>query len=261
MNVNKINLEYVSKGVLNSDTYDGITHKKILPCLSVVQAVEGNYDIQIGNSNTFSTGEKGFFVAPSNVQQVITHNVDKNSGNMSCRWVFLTIKVNDNYNFDDLYRFPIILPEPFKSQMNSVFDRLFGSNDVFSEYICYHEIVRILSLAAEKKDYRMPSFLDRAIAFIEENYKEKITIEDIAKTVNISESYLFSAFKKQMGISPISYLNHYRLSVATELMRNTNKSITEISAEVGVYDSIYFNKLFRKCYQMSPSKYRRNHRM
>lgn len=259
MEVKKIILDYAIKNGFNSNMYDGTQHTKVLPYLSVVQAVKGNYDIQLGKSEVYNTADKGFFVAPSNVQQVILHHAEKSGENMICRWVFLKIKINDNYIFDDLYHLPIILPEPVKSQMNLVFDRLFASNDIFSEYICYYEIVKLLSLVAEKKECPLPVFLDHALTYIAENYQQKITIQDIAKTVNISEPYLFSAFKKRMGISPISYLNNYRLSIAAELLLNTTKNITEIAAYVGIGDSIYFNKLFKKYYQMSPTQYRKSH--
>ncbi|MBO5797762.1 MAG: helix-turn-helix domain-containing protein, partial [Clostridia bacterium] len=51
-------------------------------------------------------------------------------------------------------------------------------------------------------------------------------------------------------------LNSYRMSIAAELLPGTTKPISQISAEVGIDDSIYFNKMFKKYYQMSPTEYR-----
>lgn len=256
MKFKKIELDYVEKNGFRSISFDGIRHIKTLPYLSVVQAVEGNYDIQLGKGEMYNTGTGGFFVAPSNVQQTITHNADKISKNMVCRWVFLKIKVNDLYNLDDLYDFPIIIPETHKYEMNLVFNRLFASNNLFDEYVCYYEIIRILPLISKKKEHKFPMHLDKAITYIRDNFSNKITVKNIAEGVNLSESHLFAVFKKEIGISPITYLNNYRLSVAADELIKTDKTIIEIADMVGIDDSVYFNKLFRKSYQMSPSKYR-----
>ena len=255
----KIELNYVEKKAFHSTSYDGIRHIKTLPYLSVVQAVEGNYDIQIGKGETYNTGVGGFFVAPSNVQQTIIHNADKISKNMVCRWVFLKIKINDVYNYDTLYDFPTVIPEAHKQEMNLLFDRLFASDNIFDEYICYYEIIRILSLISKTKKHTFPIHLDKAITYIKNNYKDKISVEDIAKVANLSESHLFSVFKKEIGISPITYLNNYRLSIAANELINTDKTVVEICDAVGITDSVYFNKMFRKAYQMPPSEYRKTY--
>ena len=72
MEISKLDLEYFYKSGFTSDSFDGIRHIKTLPYLSVVQATEGSYDIQLGNGAHFNTGDSGFFIAPSHIQQVIT---------------------------------------------------------------------------------------------------------------------------------------------------------------------------------------------
>lgn len=256
MKFKKIELDYVEKNGFSSVSFDGICHIKTLPYLSVVQAVEGNYDIQLGKGEMYNTGTGGFFVAPSDVQQTITHNADKTSENIVCRWVFLKININDLYDLDDLYDFPVIIPETHKYEMNLVFDRLFASHNLFDEYVCYYEIIRILSLISKKKEHKLSMHSDNAITYIRDNFRNRITVKNIAEGVNLSESHLFSVFKKEIGVSPITYLNNYRLSVAADELIKTDKTIIEIADMVGINDSVYFNKLFRKSYQMSPSKYR-----
>lgn len=256
MKIEKINIEYYEKDGFSSSKCDKIRHIKTLPYLSVVQAVEGSYDISISNGEVYNTEAKGFFIAPSDVRQDIVHNVDKKTNNMVCRWVFLNIRINDLYNFDDLYDLPVILPKELAEEMSLLFDKLFASEDSFDEYVCYYEIVRLLSKIAIKKVNSDISGIEDALKYIKLNYKNKISVEDIANSVNLSASYLFSVFKKQTGVSPIVYLNNYRLSLAADMLIKTNKSITEISQTVGIFDSIYFNKLFKKSYHISPSAYR-----
>ena len=256
MQIEKIVIEYAKKDGFTSALCDGVCHTKVLPYLSVVQAVEGSYDIQLDNGTTYNTGNGGFFIAPSNVQQRIIHNTDPESKKMICRWIFVKIKINDIYSFDEKFDFPTILPQNIKSEMNTVFDELFCSDNAFDEYICYYKIVKLLSLVAKEKEQRLPLYIEEALRYIKDNYREKISVEDIAAQAQLSSSHLFAVFKKQFGVSPISFLNSYRMSIATEQLQGTTKSINQISSEVGVDDSIYFNKIFKKYYQMSPTEYR-----
>ena len=97
---------------------EGICHEKILHCLSVVQALEGSYDIRLNNGDTFSTGEGGTFIAPSHTLQEITHHHGKN-GKMKAHWVFLDVIVNDTFRFDDVFSFPVISHKRYDKELYS----------------------------------------------------------------------------------------------------------------------------------------------
>lgn len=256
MDIEKINIDYVHKSGFSSTAHDGICHTKVLPYLSVVQAVEGSYDIQLDNGDTYNTGVGGFFIAPSNVQQRIGHNADSSTKNMVCRWVFIKVRINGVCDFDDRFSFPEILPEEIKSELNDVFDRLFETDNGFDEYVCYHQIIKLLSVVAVEKEQSLPPYLEDVLRFIKENYRDKLSVEDIARMAHLSPSYLHAVFRKRMGVSPISYLNNYRLSIAADLLQGTEESIAKIAENVGIPDSVYFNKAFKKHYQMSPTQYR-----
>ncbi len=196
MQIKKINIEYIHKSGFSSAACDGSCHTKVLPYLSVVQAVEGSYGIQLDNGATHNTGSGGFFIAPSNAYQRIVHNIDRSSKRMICRWVFIKIKINDIYNFDEIFSFPTILPEDVKAEMNAVFDRLFCATNAFDEYICYHQIVKLLSMVANEKEQPLPPYVEQALRYIKDNYRGKISVEDIAHKTHLSASHLFAVFKK-----------------------------------------------------------------
>lgn len=92
--------------------------------------------------------------------------------------------------------------------------------------------------------------------YIHTHYKDKITIEDLAKTASISKTEALRCFKSIMGLSPISYLNSYRLQRATHLLINTENNIQEIAEDCGFDDNSYFSKLFKKKYHVTPHNYR-----
>lgn len=255
-----VKIEYGIKSGFSSAPAEGICHVKTLPFLSVVQATEGNYDIQLGDGKTYNTGEGGFFIAPSNVLQTITHHVNKHSGLMSCRWVFLSIKIDDAYYFDQLYDSPVILPASHTDTMNHIFNQLFSATDIFDEHIAYYQIAKTVFSVSSEKETQFPSCIMDVLDFINSHYHTKISITQLAQQINMSESYFYTLFKKAVGISPIAYINNLRLSIASDLLINTHQSITAIASAVGIQDSIYFNKLFRQRYQMPPSAYRNTYK-
>jgi AraC-like DNA-binding protein len=98
-----------------------------------------------------------------------------------------------------------------------------------------------------------------AVAYITRNYSEPIRIQDLAREAHTSESNLYASFKAQLGTSPIAYLNDYRLSLAANLLEESDARIGEIADSVGIEDSLYFSRLFKRTYGTSPIEYRKMH--
>jgi len=93
---------------------------------------------------------------------------------------------------------------------------------------------------------------------LEGHYQEVISIQDAAGTVGMSTSHFRRFFKKVTGQSFITYLNHFRIAKAQQLLVSTGKSIVEISQEVGFCDQSYFGLVFRQLVHMTPLQYRKN---
>lgn len=98
----------------------------------------------------------------------------------------------------------------------------------------------------------------QAMACIQENYAESLSREQIADHVGLSDDYLTSCFRKELGLTPMAYLNRYRIQQARQLLKNTHKSITEIALDVGFSSSSYFSRIFRRETGMTPEAYRRS---
>ncbi|MBI4790506.1 MAG: substrate-binding domain-containing protein [Chloroflexi bacterium] len=97
----------------------------------------------------------------------------------------------------------------------------------------------------------------KIVAFIHERYAEPISREEMASHVGISARHLTRCFHQEMGISPITYLNRYRVKKAKQLLEAGERNITEIAAAVGFSSSNYFTDAFRREIGMSPRDYRR----
>ena len=99
--------------------------------------------------------------------------------------------------------------------------------------------------------------VNEAIGYIESNYKNKITIADIARFVRCSESSFSHCFRKETGVSPYEYIIRKRLNKAKELLKTTNAAISEISEEIGFNSEANFIKTFRIKNNMTPNSFRR----
>lgn len=122
-----------------------------------------------------------------------------------------------------------------------------------------HDYVAIISPSVLSSDF-IPMMqrkeIRRILAYIEENYAKKITVEELAEVARISRSECFRCFRQFTGKTPIAYLNDYRLSRATLLLSGTDKSIVEVCLSCGFVEQSYFGSLFRRKFGCSPSEYR-----
>ncbi|HAT4157714.1 AraC family transcriptional regulator [Clostridium perfringens] len=110
----------------------------------------------------------------------------------------------------------------------------------------------------EYKDKELHTYIQDALNFINSNYMHSITVQEIADYVNLSRSYLYKMFIKNLGISPQRYLINLRMYKATLLLKGTKLTIGEVASSVGYSDSLLFSKTFSKHFSMSPLNYRNN---
>ena len=110
----------------------------------------------------------------------------------------------------------------------------------------------------EYKDKELHTYIQDALNFINSNYMHSITVQEIADYVNLSRSYLYKMFIKNLGISPQRYLINLRMYKATLLLKGTKLPIGEVASSVGYSDSLLFSKTFSKHFLMSPLNYRNN---
>ncbi|MFM8321161.1 MAG: helix-turn-helix domain-containing protein, partial [Chloroflexota bacterium] len=99
-----------------------------------------------------------------------------------------------------------------------------------------------------------------AMAYIHENYPQPLSRGDLAKHVAVAERYLTRCFRQELGITPVDYLNRYRVKRACALLEAGAPSITEVALAVGFSDASYFNRVFRQELGVSPGAYQRGAR-
>ena len=100
--------------------------------------------------------------------------------------------------------------------------------------------------------------ISKVCRYIEENISHKITLSDAAELVNMSDSAFSHFFKKQTGISFITYINNLRVAKACDMLANTTTSASEICYDCGFNNKSNFIRIFTKRKNMTPIEYR-NH--
>ena len=113
----------------------------------------------------------------------------------------------------------------------------------------------------EHQNRQYSNLVLNAIHYIEHQYAQDLSIQQIADELNVNTNHLAAAFRKETGSTPGNYIRQTRVKQAARLLSSTDLSIQEISSMVGVPDANYFIKLFKKEYSLTPTQYRKYNRM
>lgn len=103
--------------------------------------------------------------------------------------------------------------------------------------------------------------IKQALTYIETHYMDAITLGELAKTAGLSREHFCRVFSELADVSPITYLNRYRIRKSKELLKNTDRTISDISDLCGFGSCSYYNKLFRRFEGQTPKEYRAQSRL
>lgn len=132
-----------------------------------------------------------------------------------------------------------------------------GYNKIINAYL-KSILLNILRFYKDNKDEKIDAFKKSKI-FIQENLSKDINVQNIASNVYVSPSYLTRLFNRNIGISPMRYVNELRIEAAKKLL-HSNHNVSETSQILGFSESKYFSKVFKKIVGIPPSKYKRSKR-
>jgi AraC-like DNA-binding protein len=92
--------------------------------------------------------------------------------------------------------------------------------------------------------------------YIDANLGEKLSLEQLAKLVRLTDSYLCRVFRQSLGCSPMQYVTHRRVSAAAMLLRTTNEPLRELALTCGFADQAHFTRVFRANTGVTPRRWR-----
>ena len=100
--------------------------------------------------------------------------------------------------------------------------------------------------------------LQLMLTYIDSHYGERLSVENVAKAVSFAPSECCRLFKKVTGDTIFSYLRSCRLAHATELLRDTDASVSQIAYDTGFCSTSYFIEAFKERFSVTPLQYRKN---
>lgn len=159
-------------------------------------------------------------------------------------------------------------------ELYNVYQYVFDLQEISFSYSVFHESVlktnhiddlrvvtgKLLKLVIQELKYirhnQAKHLIVRAINFIEHNYDQNISLDDVAKVINLSKPYVCNIFKKETGQNLSTYINQIRIDKAKQLLQNPANSNKDIYAMVGYSNQQYFSRVFKKMTGMTTTEYK-----
>lgn len=104
-------------------------------------------------------------------------------------------------------------------------------------------------------------YIKEALNYIEQNFQNDISVENIASFCGLNRTYFGRIFKETVGKSPQQFLLSYRMAKAAELLKLTQLSISDIGNAVGYPNQLHFSRAFKNVYGVSPREWRNKNQM
>lgn len=148
--------------------------------------------------------------------------------------------------------------------LNNLLDEIRHNQDEY-EVICQNIIEILIVKLRREKNFTVAKTasqnMNKAVAFVKyhinQNYREVITLDTLARVGHINKYHLAHTFKKDIGISPIEYLNNIRIREAKILLETTDYTIAEVAAFNGFSSQSFFTQAFKRTTNKTPSTYRK----
>lgn len=183
-------------------------------------------------------------------------------------YFYLNVDEKSEY-YSKLLTFPNYFFSANRDEYYAVFENLFKlfslygtdkTNDLINSeliklfFFMDRDSSRNVSMQIQSKTY---ATIQPSLDYINNNFTEQITLEDIAKASGYSQFYFQKKFVEIMGVSPLKYLTNVRIAYAKRLLIDPQKSLVDVAYECGFPSQSYFCYLFKKNTDLTPTEYRK----
>ena len=124
-------------------------------------------------------------------------------------------------------------------------------------YSLFYRLLQVLLPKMFPSKIAFDKTLQTAVEYITNHYHKEFSVADLARVCCVSESTLYHLFQKELGQTPVRFLNSIRINVAIEHLENSNYSVATISNLVGFNNENHFRKVFFELVGTTPLKYRK----
>lgn len=199
----------------------------------------------------FKIGDKEYNLKPGEMFVIPpykeTYYEADNKNPWSYIWIGFTSTGELPYGLTDVVK----CPEAFE-----IFDKM-KECEAFSAGKSAYLAARLWDLFAvlSGKENNRNDYVKTALDLIHNEYMNGITVEEIAKKLNLDRTYFSTLFKRKTGVSPKQYLLDYRMSIAASLILKNDITVSVAAYSVGYSDIFTFSKMFKKHFGVSPKEY------
>ncbi|WP_308639614.1 helix-turn-helix domain-containing protein [Paenibacillus silvisoli] len=116
-----------------------------------------------------------------------------------------------------------------------------------------------VKLQANDKKAHKDGIIDFVKSYMEQHYREDVTLDMLSDKLGITASYLSTYFKAKTGMNFIDYINNYRIELAKSLLCAADMRIQDVASQVGYHNINSFNRMFKKISGVTPSEFRKLH--
>ena len=123
--------------------------------------------------------------------------------------------------------------------------------------LCFRYYNEKQEIGEKEEHQKKHGYLEKVLSYIDAHFAEPMTLEMLAEKAMVSRTYLCRCFRDTTGQTVFAYIEQTRIQYAAYLLKTTEEPIAEIAMESGFESVSYFNRRFRKQYQMTPGHFRR----
>lgn len=222
--------------------------------------LEGNGSLTYNNQTiSMSKGDCAFI----NCNNKYSHT----SNNWTIAWIhfngnntkniydkFISRKGQNTYKTKELNKYETLINEIYMISNSSDYMRDMNLYDKITSLLTYIMSETIyVSETNRKHKYNLKEIKD----YIDENYTNNISLDELSNKFYINKFYLTRSFKDNYGITINNYILQKKITKAKELLRFSDMNIETISNNCGIYDQNYFSRLFKQIEGITPKEYRR----
>jgi YesN/AraC family two-component response regulator len=246
------NIETCDYNTIENMTFGFHLHR----CYEFIYVLEGSITVTI-NKDVFELSEKNAAIILSNhIHSYFTENYSKI---FICIFSPDSVRVFDNMVSRKTTNMPIL---NCSDDIQNIIESLekTSKDDILNLKSCLYRLSAIIyeKITFVEQNSSDSDLLHLLLQYIQENYKQDITLLDISSSLNYDYHYLSRFFNKNVGISFKEFLNSHRINFCVEQLIDTKKSVSEIALNGGFNNVRCLNRCFKDIMGITPSEYRKN---
>lgn len=248
--------------------------RDILNYYKILVMLKGQASIYIGKNIYYTKAGDCILFAPGSLYHA---EISDDNG---CQFAAINFSLSSPVEDKDFQRiigikdiaiYPQLVSDNVTTSIVNIFENCFSESDGY-----YYQAILLLKRLVGTIFYKgYPVSADSSITKTRSSEEElvlmchrylignpafAVTVEDLCRICNVSQSYLYKCFSNVLGLSTKQFITDTKLDMAAKELLQTDKSVAQVAQENGYSNGYQFSNVFKKKYKVSPSEYRKNNR-